>query len=146
MRACNLINLLVNICSCKTRDVSDWTHRCFVFFSFFFLLNVSISKYVFPNYFQCYILWLMPWVFPLEIDLDMSYWRMVNIGLINGLVPPGTLTFAKPILIKIHDSIWHHQEPMSWGWVTHICISKLTIICPDPSPGVSMSVDWLWFG
>ena len=66
----------------------------------------------------------------------------VNIGSGNGLVQSGNKPLPEPMLSQIcHHSHWvslgHKELTHFWGWVTHICVSKLTIIASDNglSPG-----------
>ena len=82
---------------------------------------------------------------------------LAKIGSGNGLVLSGNQPLPEPVLTKIAVAIWHHlatiliwhcklrqkgDELTHWGQVTHICVSKLTIIGSDNglSPGTNAGI------
>ena len=79
------------------------------------------------------------------------HWWSVNIGSGNGLVPSGNncqqqaITWANvdPDLCR-HMVSLGHNELTRWGWVTHICVSKLTIIGSGNGllPGWHQAIIW----
>ena len=61
-------------------------------------------------------------------------------------MPSGTKALPEPLLTKFYDAIWYLQayELTHWGRVTHICISKFSILVSDNglSPGRGQAIIW----
>ena len=68
----------------------------------------------------------------------------MDIGSGDGLMPLGNKPLPEPMLTQIYVTISSHNELTHWGRVTHICVSKVTIIGPDNglSPGRRQAIIW----
>ena len=76
------------------------------------------------------------WNYP-QVRATIPHWWLADIGSGNGLLPSGNNPLSEPMLTKIYVTIWRYNGLTHWGWVTHICVGKLTIIGSDNglSPG-----------
>ena len=87
--------------------------------------------------------------FPSERDNNMELWCFLDVShnkLLNKQLSCPWFELSMIWVAVAH--MWHHCNGMKnlihWGWVMHICISNLTIICSDNglSPGLHQAIIW----